>query len=527
VSKARSMGKVSAKGVFNIFWGLAVSSIISAIGVMIVAGILSESEYGLVAIALMGPNLIATFRDWGIDWATIKYTAQYRSENKEANVKNVVVSLVFFEILLGFSLSILSFFLSGFMAIDIFNRPDLVPLIQIASFTIFTDALLKAAQAVFTGYEKMEYHSLTSIIYSILKTGFMLLLVIFGFGTFGAIVGMTISYLISGVISILILYLAIYKNLQKQEDSKLQIFSTIKTMFRYGLPLSISAIISGSLTQLYNVLIGIYCTDLAVGNLTVALNFAFIVTFFVMPVITVLLPAFSKLDSQKEQETLGNVFQFSVKYASLLIVPIAFAVIALSQPGVSTIFPGKYSYTPLYLALYVVTFIFTAFGYLSVENILKSQGKTKVNMKLTLITSAIGLGLNLVLIPSFGILGLLVTNIVSGIPSLILALWWIKKKFNASIDLGSSAKIVLASTLAALVTYVVVSQLTLSSWITLTIGVVIFLSTYLVTTPLVGAITKSDVKYFKEMVNGFGPLTPIFNLPLSLIERLTKIFQRQ
>ncbi|GAH88681.1 unnamed protein product, partial [marine sediment metagenome] len=39
MSKARSMGNVSAKGVFNIFWGLAASSIISAIGVMIVAGI--------------------------------------------------------------------------------------------------------------------------------------------------------------------------------------------------------------------------------------------------------------------------------------------------------------------------------------------------------------------------------------------------------------------------------------------------------------------------------------------------------
>ncbi|MCW4031695.1 MAG: oligosaccharide flippase family protein, partial [Candidatus Bathyarchaeota archaeon] len=82
MSKVRNMAQISAKGVFNIFWGLTVSSIISAIGVMIVAGILSESEFGLVAIALMGPNLIASFRDWGVDWATIKYTAQYRSENK-------------------------------------------------------------------------------------------------------------------------------------------------------------------------------------------------------------------------------------------------------------------------------------------------------------------------------------------------------------------------------------------------------------------------------------------------------------
>jgi O-antigen/teichoic acid export membrane protein len=512
------MAKVSAKGVFNLFWGLAASSIISAIGVMVIAGILSESEYGLVAIALMGPNLIAIFRDWGIDCAAIKYIAQYRSENKEASVKNVLVSIVFFELILGFSLSIVSFFLSGFLATTIFDRPDIVPLIQIASFTIFADALLKASQTAFTGYEKMEYHSITSIVYSTLKTGFMILLVIFGLGAFGATIGATIAYLISGIISIILLYVAIYKNLQ---DSKLEIFSTIKTMFRYGLPLSISAIIRGFLAQFYNVLLAIYCTDLIIGNYYVALNFAFIVTFFVMPIITVLLPAFSKLDSQKERETLGNVFQFSVKYASLIIVPVAFAVIVLSQPGVSTLFPGRYSYAPLYLALYVVTFIYTAFGYLSIESILNSQGKTDVNMKLTIITSVIGLALNLVLIPSFGILGLLATNVVSGIPSLILALWWIKKKFNASIDLGSSAKILLASVLSALVTYVVVSQLTTSSWITLTIGAVIFLVAYLVTTPLVGAITKTDIQNFKEMVKGLGPLVPVFNLLLSLIERLT------
>lgn len=515
------MAKVSAKGIFNIFWGLIVSSIISAIGVMIVAGILSEGDYGLVAIALMGPNLIGIFRDWGVDWAAIKYTAQYRSENKEANVKNVLASVVFFEILLGFSLSIFSFFVSGFMA-NALDRPNIVPLIQIASFTIFAEALMKAAQATFTGYEKMEYHSVTSIVLSILKTGFMIILVILGFGTFGAIVGATIAYLIAGVISILLLYVTIYKPLQRQDVNKLEIFATLKTLFRYGLPLSISAIFSGFLMQFYNVLLAIYCTDLFIGNYYVALNFASIVTFFVMPVLTVLLPAFSKLDSQKERETLGNVFQFSVKYAALIIVPVAFAVMALSQPGVSTIFGEKYSYTPLYLALYVVTFIYTAFGYLSVDNIIKSQGKTDVNMKLALITSAIGLALNIVLIPKFGILGLLVTNIISGIPSLIIALWWIKKNFNATIDWVASAKILLASTLAAVITYVVTSQLNISSWINLIIGASIFLATYLIATPLVGSVNKSDIHTFREMLKGLGPLAPLFTLLLSFIERLTR-----
>jgi len=143
-----------------------------------------------------------------------------------------------------------------------------------------------------------------------------------------------------------------------------------------------------------------------------------------------------------------------------------------------------------------------------------------------LITSVIGLILNLVLIPTFGILGLLATNIVSGIPSLIIALWWIKKKYNATINWVSSAKILLACTLAAVITYMATFQLNLASWVILIIGTAIFLATYLVTTPLVGAITQADVQNFKHMVMGLGSLAPIFMLPLSLVERLIKIFQR-
>jgi O-antigen/teichoic acid export membrane protein len=159
---------------------------------------------------------------------------------------------------------------------------------------------------------------------------------------------------------------------------------------------------------------------------------------------------------------------------------------------------------------------------LSVENIIKGQGETDVNMKLALTTAAIGLALNLVLIPSFGILGMLATNVVAGIPSLIISLWWVKKKFNATIDWKSSIKIVLTSTLAAAITYAATSQLTVSSWITLIIGAAIFLATFLLTTPLAGAINKADIHTFKELAKGLGPLSPIFSVPLSLIERLAR-----
>ena len=90
MSKAAEMARVSAKGGFHVLWGLVVSTIISAVGTIIIANILGAERYGLYAIALTAPNLIAMFRDWGVTTAMIKYSAQYNSENKVDKIRSVL-----------------------------------------------------------------------------------------------------------------------------------------------------------------------------------------------------------------------------------------------------------------------------------------------------------------------------------------------------------------------------------------------------------------------------------------------------
>jgi len=524
--KAVKMAKVSVRGGFNLFWGLVTSTVISALGVVLVARLLSPSEYGIVAIALTAPSLIAIFRDWGINSATIKYTAQYHSENRLANVRNIVAAGLLFELVLGLSLSLVSFALSGFLATNIFQRPGIESLIQIASFTILAGAFQVGAQSVFTGTERMGLISVTMVLQSVLKAVFSPLFIILGLGAFGAILGTTIAFMAAGLLGILILYLSIYKNLQTSNNDSPKIMETIKNMLKYGLPLSISTIISGFLSQFYNFLIAIYCVDLMIGNYQVATNFAVLITFFATPISTVLFPAFSQLDVNKENETLGKVFQFSVKYASLLVVPAATAVIILSQPGVSTLFGEKYTYAPLFLTLMSVSYLYSAFGNLSLGNLINSQGRTEVNLKLTLISSAIGLPLSLILIPNYGIIGLIATTLTAGIPSLITGLWWIKKHFEVTIDWASSAKILLSSTFAALITYVALSQLGMADWMKLAIGTITFTVSYMTATPLIGAINKTDIQNLKEMLKELGPLTKILNYPLNIMEKILFILQK-
>ena len=492
---------------------------------MIVAGILEEGEYGLVTIALTAPTLIALIRDLGVDQATIKYTAQYNHQNKPDKIKNILTAGITFEFLTGLLLSLFSYLISGFIATQIFDRPEIVLLIQVASFTIIGDALFKISNSAFIGYEKMRYRSLILIAQSLFKTILMIVLVLSNFGVYGAVFGQTVAYIMVGIFGISLLYFSIYRKLNTK-NIKHEIMSNLKSMFRYGLPLSGAAILGGFMAQFYTFLIAIYLSDQIVGNYTLALNFAVLVGFFVQPVATIMFPAFSKIDGQKDPKTLQNVFQFSVKYASLLIVPAVFLVMALSKPAVATLFPGKYQLTPLYLSLYLIQYLFTAFGLLISDNLIKGQGRTDLNLKLSLLNTILGIILSLTLIPIYGVIGLIATILFSTIPSIIISLWWIKKNYNATINYQSSIKIILASSLSAILTYAIVIFLNIPNWITLILGATIFLITYLVAAPLIGAINTEDTNNLKEMLKALGLLATILNIPINIIEKLATKFKK-
>ncbi len=524
MSKSSKLAQSSARGGFNILWGMILSSIISAVGTIIVGSALGE-EYGLISIVLSGPLMISSIRDLGINQAIIKYTTQYRTENNSEKLKNIVIAGTSFNIILGIIFTVASFLLSGVMA-NILERPTIVNLIQIASVMILADGLTKTVQSVFIGFEKMALHSLTHVFQSTLKTLLMISLVVLSLGVYGAILGQIIAYCAAALVSLALLYFAIIIKLRKKEYH-FNFFSTIKTMLSFGLPLSIAIILSGVLAQFYVFITAIYTSDLMVSNYAMAINFGSLVSVFASSVATIMFPTFSKIQGTDDPQTLRSVFRYSVKYTSLLIVPLTFAVIALANPGVESLFQDEFEFTSLFLSLYVLTFLYSAIGNLSAGSLIKSQGKTKVNMKITLLTFIIGIVLSLVLIPSFQVLGLLAVHIFSGLPGIIIALWWINKNYQATVDWVSSVKIVGISALSATLTYFVINHFNLSSWIGLLVGTPVFLGTYIIGAPLIGAINYGDTKNLKDAVKSLGPLAFVIDALLYLIEKISKAKQKR
>ena len=517
--KANEMAKVSARGGFHLFWGIVLSTIFSAIGVIILARIMRPEDYGLYTIALAAPNLIGTFRDWGMNSAMVKYTAQYSAEEKLDRVRSILLAGLVFEVVLGFALTIVSFGLSGFIASDIFKRP-ITGLIEISSLAILAGAFLTAAQAAFTGREQMKPNSVTLALGALLRAILSPVLVYVGFGVSGAVIGYSAGVLGGGLIGV-VLMLAIYENLrQKHHSADLKVWETMKFMFRYGLPLSFSSLFNSFLVQFYTFIIAIYASNFLIGNYAVANNFTVLLTFFATPITTMLFPAFSKLDAHRDKETLQIIFKSSIRYSSLLVIPPTVALIALAGPFVSALFGAKYASAPLFLALISVNYLLTAFGQLSTVNLISGQGQTRFYLELAIINTITGVSLVALLVPPFGVIGLIITTIFDGVPGLAISLIWIKRRYDASVGWVSSTKIIVSSAIGGAAAFLSVSFLTFGPGTKLILGLVIFLAGLILGLRITRALGKTDFDNLRLMTSELGPLSGSINKTLNWLETL-------
>ncbi len=527
MEKAFQMGKTSTTGSFHLFIGVAISTIIMAVGTIILGNILGEDGYGLYSIILVPATFMTLFRDWGVNSAITKYVASLKSEGREEEIRDTLIAGYLFEILIGSVLLVMAFFSAEFIATAIYHRTESAILIAVISFSIFGGSLLTPSQSIFIGFEKMGLNSFILICQAIVKTAIGPVLVILGYGVFGAAVGYTASFILGVLIGVATLYVSILRKLQKTEKKNHQIFATMKSMLRYGIPLGVSSILGGILTQYYGLTLASFVPDDAIlGNYYTAVNFAVLLTFVTVPIATVLFPAFSKLDPKNEHKLTSRVFASSVKYTALLLVPATMVIMVLSTPMIGTLYLGKYPAAPLFLSILVMVNLLSIFGSLSLGSFLAGLGETKVAMILSIVTILIGFPLGFLLIPVYGVLGVIIASIVSGTPSTFLGLVWVWRRYNAKADSKSSARILISSSVAAAATYGVVSYIIISDWAKLVIGATLFLAVYIFFASLIGAVTKTEIDNLRLMSADLGMVSKIVNIPLKAAEKTLQLKSR-
>ena len=244
--------------------------------------------------------------------------------------------------------------------------------------------------------------------------------------------------------------------------------------------------------------------------------------FFTFPIATVLFPTFSKLDPSKELGLLKTVYNSAVKYSALLLVPATFITIVLSEPMIAAIFGQKWLYSPSFLALNVIQNLLVLLGSIVMQSFLSGIGETKILLKLNIFKFCISIPLVVILISTYGLVGLIIGNLLSVIPFTIWGLYWIWKNYDIRPSLKSSAKILFASVVSALITYFSICLFE-GNLIKIIMGSIIFLIAYIVLIPLVGAVNSQDVQTLKTMVSSLGHVSKLVNPFIVVIEKVAKV----
>lgn len=546
MDKALQMGKSSTAGSFYLLIGVVASTVIMALGTLVLAGLLSVDELGLYGIVLIPSSMIGFFRDWGVNSSLTQQIASLRAANKQSEIHDVMVSGIIFEIISGTILALICFALSQPLAL-ILQRPAATPLISLMSLSIFASAILSAAASIFVGFEKMKLNSFTQIFQAVMKTALGPLLVFLGFSVLGAVIASMVSIATGGIVGILIVYLVLFRPLHKLKVGKVDVKKTLKPMLKYGIPLTVSGIVVGVLPQIFAFLMAIYAGDGMMGNYYAATYFSVLVTFISFPISTALFPAFAKLNPEKEPELVKTVFASSVKYTAILLVPATMILMTLSVPLVNTLFPKdgiaqslfivnaapKFPYAPLFLALSSIVNLFVLFGNVSLSTFQTGIGKTNQMMKQSMLSFAVGLPFAYFIISYFGsigganaqifaVIGGIIGILVSSTPGMVWGLYWLWKNYKVKVDFKASAKIFAASSIASIVTYLFLSVFNAPYLLTLVIGFLIFLAVYLSSAPLLGAVNGTDIDNLKEMASGLGVISRMLDFPLFFMRKICK-----
>ena len=203
---ARIAQKAARGGIF-LFVGQAVSTMVLAVGIIVVARLLGPSNYGLYTLSIVIPTLLISLSDLGINSALIRLPARLMAEGNYTRAKRLI--RLGFLVKLGISVVafVICYLSAPAIATTVLNRPALVPYLRIASLLIIFQPLVDGTVNAFIGQDLMQFSASVQITWSTLKGTIGPVLVAVGFGIAGALYGYVFALAAVGLTGALILFM--------------------------------------------------------------------------------------------------------------------------------------------------------------------------------------------------------------------------------------------------------------------------------------------------------------------------------
>ncbi len=391
------MESLKKRIVKNSFWSFS-SSMINRVGALVFTIILTRFllpvGFGVYSIVLSTAMIFYTFTDIGINQAATRYLA-YSLEKEKKKVSAYYSYLLKLKFSLSIVAASLLFLLAYPIAFYFYKNPVLFVPLLIAAFYIFLLAFETFYMSLFYSVEKAEFVSIRYFLEEMLRITLALVVFAFVASTSYRVVGIFATYV---VISFFVLLFNFYflKKLIPQLNLKTNEEIDKKKVRRFVSLLTIATISGVFFSYIDSIMLGFYLQPEYVGYYRAAYSLVFgIAGFFGFPGV-VLLPYFTKL----KKNQVSGIFSGAFRFLAILSVPCIFGLVILGRYFVVLFF--GYPFLPAVLPLYSLSLLI--FPIVSVSlflSLFSAQGRPGIFAKLILITSALNVMLNFILINAF------------------------------------------------------------------------------------------------------------------------------
>jgi len=407
-----------------------IGMLIGFIITVLLARYLGAGDLGLYRMVSTIYGIAMLFAAIGIPAAIIKYVAEYKGDGSKTN--SIVSAGVITSLLLGIIFSVL-FYLSSGIFEEIFKMPGLAGLLKILS-PVFPFALVGGVLfGMLNGLREMKKYGTAAIIQSVLMLVVSVLLIYFGFGVAGIVIGVVLASV--GWCLYLLLITRDYFEITFEGYA-----SNTKRMLVFGAQVFGANAINMINYQADIIMIGYFLTATDVGYYAVAVGLSKFFWLVPQTIQTITYPATSEYWRMNNHSALQVMIDKSMKYTACILLPVGLGVGFFAKDIITLIFGDGFVHAVLALQILIVGTV--VFGVVkAIGGSVTGMGRPDIALKIVAISATINVVLNVLLIPAYGISGAAVATALSLFIGSLLGIFVTVRMLSVKIDLKWYAKI--------------------------------------------------------------------------------------
>lgn len=375
---------------------------------IVMARLLSPSDYGITALPGVFLAIAAVFQDSGMAGALIR-----KPEIEEKDYS----TLFLYSIGMGILMYAALFFASPYIA-SYFETPVLIPLVRVTALTFLWGPITTVQYVILK--RKLDFKTPTKI--SIATK------------IFSAIVGITMAYMgyglwalvisgvLSGFLNLILIVWAVrwYPRTGWSRES-------FNYLWGYGNKMLASSLLDTAYNNITPVFVAKYYSPADLGVYNRSQNYAIMPSQNITGVIqNVTFPVLSKM--QDNDEYLARNYRRMLKTTAFIVFPLMMLLAGLARPLILTMITAKWEACIILLQLMCFSMMWYPIHAINL-NLLQVKGRTDLFFRLEVIKKIIGLSILVVTLP-LGLVVFCIGGIISSLVCLIVNTYYTGKLIN-------------------------------------------------------------------------------------------------